>query len=105
MSSTGVNVKHDQRDMIQCHYDVLQVPHHASAEEIKKSYHRLARKNHPDKILQSFAENTKVYDGNQFLRIKAAWETLGDGERRKAYDDRIRRESQRETSGEQLALQ
>src|SRR3954462_12201190 len=49
-------------------YEVLGVPRSASAEDIKKSYHKLAKKLHPDlnpgnkKAEQTFKEVSAAYD-------------------------------------------
>jgi curved DNA-binding protein CbpA len=66
----------DQQD----HYDVLGVPPEATEDEIRKAYRWLARKFHPDQNPDDprAAVMTK--------RINAAYEVLGDFERRAAYD-------------------
>lgn len=59
------------------YYEILGVSKSASQEEIKKSFRRLAMKHHPD----------KGGDENQFKTIQKAYETLGDPEKRKQYDN------------------
>lgn len=63
-------------------YKILEVEKTASAEEIKKSYRRLSLKYHPDRN-QGNAESTK-----KFQEISAAYETLGDTDKRQQYDMR-----------------
>jgi curved DNA-binding protein len=63
-------------------YAVLGVPPTASAEEVRRSYRRLALQHHPD-----------LHDGDpqaeeRFREIAAAYEVLGDVQRRAAYDGR-----------------
>jgi molecular chaperone DnaJ len=60
-------------------YEVLGVRHDASAEEIKKTYRRLARELHPDVNKDPEAER-------RFKRITAAYQTLSDPTRRRQYD-------------------
>lgn len=60
-------------------YDTLEVSQNASADEIKKSYRRLARKYHPDINKEKGAEE-------KFKEINAAYEILSDEKKRKQYD-------------------
>ena len=62
-------------------YEVLGVAKDASADAIRTKYRKLARKHHPD-----------VNPGNAkaeaaFKRVAAAYEVLGDADKRKAYDE------------------
>lgn len=61
------------------YYEVLEVSRNASADEIKKSYRRLARKYHPDINRETDAED-------RFKEINEAHEVLSDSEQRAAYD-------------------
>ncbi|TLD85156.1 DnaJ family protein [Helicobacter sp. MIT 11-5569] len=60
-------------------YETLEVSQNASADEIKKSYRRLARKYHPDINKEPGAED-------KFKEINAAYEILSDENKRKQYD-------------------
>ena len=59
-------------------YETLEVSQNASADEIKKSYRRLARKYHPDINKEEGAEE-------KFKEINAAYEILSDANKRKKY--------------------
>jgi curved DNA-binding protein len=61
------------------YYETLNVPRTASADEIKKSYRRLARKFHPDVSKEKDAEA-------KFKQLQEAYEVLKDPEKRAAYD-------------------
>lgn len=61
------------------HYQTLQVSSQASATEIKQAYRQLAKKFHPDS--QSTTANHE-----QIVQINAAYEILGDRQRRQHYD-------------------
>ena len=61
-------------------YEVLQVQRNASAEEIKKSYRRLARQYHPD------ANPDDPEAEEKFKEIAFAYEVLSDPEKRSRYD-------------------
>ncbi len=67
------------RDLSKSLYDTLDVPESASADEIKKSYRRLARKYHPDINKSPEAEE-------KFKEINAAYEILSDVEKKRQYD-------------------
>lgn len=60
-------------------YDTLEINKSASQAEIKKAYHKLARKYHPDKNKEEDAVE-------KFKEIKNAYDVLSDPERRKLYD-------------------
>mmetsp|Transcript_14572 Transcript_14572/g.40498 ORF Transcript_14572/g.40498 Transcript_14572/m.40498 type:complete len:190 (+) Transcript_14572:237-806(+) len=92
------------------HYEVLGVPQDAIYEQIKESFHRLARAKHPDKQTNRTLQDGDQHDGDQigsdknsntnrkgsetqaeksaaeFRRIQQAWQILRDPEERKAYD-------------------
>ncbi|MFN0198343.1 MAG: DnaJ C-terminal domain-containing protein [Planctomycetaceae bacterium] len=61
-------------------YKALEVSRNATAEEIKKSYRKLARKYHPD-----MCPNDKQA-AEKFKEIQEAYSTLGDADKRKMYD-------------------
>lgn len=66
--------------MAKSFYDVLGVPKTATEDEIKSAYRKLARKYHPD--LNPGDQNA----ANMFKEINEAYETLGDPQKRAAYD-------------------
>jgi curved DNA-binding protein len=61
------------------YYAILGVARDASADDIKKSYRKLARKYHPDVSKEKNAEE-------KFKEVAEAYETLKDPEKRAAYD-------------------
>ncbi|STX28183.1 molecular chaperone DnaJ [Legionella beliardensis] len=62
-------------------YEVLQVNEQASQEEIKLAYRKLALRYHPDKNPDNKLEATE-----KFKAIAAAYEILGDKDKRQEYD-------------------
>jgi molecular chaperone DnaJ len=63
------------------YYKVLGVTKSSSADEIKKSYRKLARKYHPD------ANKGDPKAEERFKEISEAYNVLSDDKRRKEYDD------------------
>lgn len=59
-------------------YEVLGVGRDASQEDIKRAYRKLAREHHPD-------VNPGI-DDSKFKEIQAAYEVLGDAEKRQQFD-------------------
>lgn len=65
------------------HYKILNLPHNASAEDVKKSFRKLALKYHPDKNKEEGAIDN-------FRRVKLAHEILCDPIKRRDYDAQLR---------------
>lgn len=62
------------------YYQILGLSEQASAEDIKKSYRRLARKHHPDR-------NPDQPDAEErFKSIQEAYDVLSDSKKRREYD-------------------
>ena len=63
-----------------CYYEVLEVERNASAEEMKKSYRKMAMQSHPDR-------NPGDKDAEEkFKEAAEAYEVLSDAEKRETYD-------------------
>src|SRR5438876_990418 len=58
------------------YYEVLGIPKTASQDEIKKAFHKLAHKYHPD----------KGGDEKKFKEINEAYQVLSDASKRQQYD-------------------
>lgn len=67
--------------MAKSYYDVLGVSKDASEDEIKQAYRKLARQYHPDLHPNDEAA------ANKFKEISEAYDTLGNKEKRAAYDN------------------
>jgi DnaJ-class molecular chaperone len=61
-------------------YEILGVSRSASQDEIKRAYRRLAKQYHPDHNPNDKSAETK------FKEVQAAYEVLGDPQRREQYD-------------------
>ena len=76
----------------QDHYEVLDVGRLADIEEIKRAYHLLARRFHPDRFHQRDTELRQRMEA-AFARIAQAYETLSNGSQRAAYDGKLKSKS------------
>ncbi|MEX2245869.1 MAG: DnaJ domain-containing protein [Dehalococcoidia bacterium] len=81
------------------HYAVLGLPPSSSDAEIKRRYRRLMREVHPDANARDPDATSKA------ARINRAYETLGNPERRRAYDARrpVHRSGHPSTNGRHYA--
>src|SRR5216683_681508 len=61
-------------------YEILGVQKNASAASVKSAFRKLAKKLHPDANKQDKKAATK------FAELNAAYEILGDADKRKAFD-------------------
>ncbi len=66
--------------MAEDYYSILEIQRNATQDEIKKSYRRLAMKYHPDH------NNGDKSAEEKFKKVGAAYEVLGDEEKRRVYD-------------------
>lgn len=64
------------------HYEILGVKRNASQAEIKQAYRSLVKQFHPDSQTERSSHDTVV-------RLNAAYEVLGDSQRRRHYDRKI----------------
>src|ERR1051326_93815 len=71
------------------HYQILDVGRMAETEEIKRAYHLLARRFHPDRFHQRDAGLRQRIE-SAFARIAQAYETLSDRSLRAGYDAKLR---------------
>ena len=63
--------------MAKDYYEILGVSKNASKEEIKKAFHKLAHKHHPDK---------NKGDDTKFKEVNEAYQVLSDDKKRSSYD-------------------
>jgi curved DNA-binding protein CbpA len=77
----------------QDHYDVLGVSHEAPDEVIRAAYRALAAKYHPDRNPGDAKAELKL------KKLNAAFEVLGNPEKRKQYDELTRSPEADDVSG------
>jgi len=65
--------------MVKDYYTILGLSKHASEDEIKKGYRKMALKHHPDK-------NSSPYADKQIKEINEAYEVLSDPKKKEIYD-------------------
>jgi len=76
------------RQLAQDHYEALGLPRLADFEEVRKAYHDLARRWHPDKH-QSRPSDLRTKAAKRFGRIREAYEVLSDEASKRAYDTEL----------------
>jgi len=66
------------------HYEILGVDPEASVDEIKRSYLRLASREHPD--LHNETPESRLHAESRMREINVAWSILSDPDERAFYD-------------------
>jgi molecular chaperone DnaJ len=66
------------------YYDLLNLDKDADKRDIKRAFHALAKRLHPD------VHRSRAMDAGGFLEVLAAYETLVDDRKREAYNARLR---------------
>lgn len=77
--------KGSKKQMADDYYKLLGVSRSASADEIQKSYRKLARKYHPD-LHADKSDREKEKAKQRFQEIQHAYDVLNDPEKREMYD-------------------
>ncbi|KAF8889340.1 DnaJ domain-containing protein [Infundibulicybe gibba] len=70
-------------------YDILGIESSASIDEVRRAYKQKALETHPDKLDPGASEEEKARAQAKFHKVHAAFEVLGDSQKRKAYDFRM----------------
>ena len=73
------------------HYELLDISHRASVDDIKKAYFGLAKRFHPDLFHRQTDAATLNRIQHAFTEIAHAYETLRDEEKRRSYDFKLRK--------------
>ena len=71
------------------HYDTLDIPREASAEQIKRSHRRLVKLYHPDKFPSGSAKHTE--SEKRIRDINQAYSVLSKPASRASYDAKLKR--------------
>jgi len=71
------------------YYQMLGVVRPASDAEVKRAYHALAKRFHPDRFRKSVDDKLHVRIESAFAKIAQAYETLKDKTSRAAYDSKL----------------
>src|SRR5437016_4842885 len=86
--------------MARTHYDSLGVRPEATVDEIRRSYHKLAKQNHPDRFTVP-AEKKRAED--LFSAMTEAFNVLTSADKRAEYDRKLREESSGESPAQKEA--
>ncbi|KAK0204621.1 DnaJ domain-containing protein [Desarmillaria ectypa] len=81
MGAGESTVRNDQADEVVDYYQLLEVDENATADELKRSFRRLALVHHPDKNTNDVEGATK-----RFAAMQQAYEVLSDEQERAWYD-------------------
>ncbi|MGB9179012.1 MAG: DnaJ domain-containing protein [Pyrinomonadaceae bacterium] len=77
-------------DVASSYYEVLGIVQRAELRDIKRAYHQLARRFHPDRFHQEQDRELHARIESAFARIAQAYETLRDRQLRASYDLKLK---------------
>ncbi len=92
-------------DEAEDYYDVLGVTRSTDANTIKRTYHALARRFHPDRFHQEAGTALHTRLQTIFARVAQAYETLKDTKSRSSYDLRLEAQRKIRPSGSFMGAQ
>lgn len=73
--------------MVSDPYKMLDLPHSATSDDIKRAYRRLAMSLHPDRLASKGASEQEIKESTaSFARVTAAYSLLSDPARKRQYD-------------------
>ncbi|KXT12348.1 hypothetical protein AC579_574 [Pseudocercospora musae] len=75
------------------HYETLEIPTNATPAEIKKSFYKLSKANHPD-----LHPNDKA-KSQRFVKVSEAYATLGSADKKQRYDRDLFHQQQAPSGG------
>ena len=78
----------ERLEMAETHFDVLDVDWQADLDAFRTAHLRLAQELHPDRFADA-PEDLQDLATGAFDKVRAAWEVLGDDEKRAAYIDKV----------------
>ncbi|WP_042160169.1 J domain-containing protein [Paenibacillus gorillae] len=79
--------------MATTYYDLLEITQQATPDQIKQAYRKLAKRHHPD------TNGGSQEAEKRFKEVHEAYETLGDPDKRSAYDEQLAAGAQRAPGG------
>lgn len=85
------------------HYEILGVDEKAEHIDIKNAHRKLALQYHPDKRSTATQQDHNEAE-SMYIKIQAAWECLGDEQKRMEYDESLKRIRER-NSGDVIKAQ
>lgn len=85
----SLDIRQEGHHLVATHYEILKVAETAEQAEVRRAYHRAARRWHPDRFVDADADEAAKAE-NAMRRVNQAWEVLGQPVKREQYDRALR---------------